>query len=73
MFTGQLSLKEETLVFLLHMMRFLALICAPTRLDYIVTANVAALHLALHQDLLEWRWCMVAVSRNMVSNSNEND
>ena len=34
-----------------HMMCFLALICALTRLaSYIVTANVPALHLALHHD-----------------------
>ena len=33
---------------MLHMMRFLALICAHARLDYIVTANVPALHLTLH-------------------------
>ena len=32
-------------------MRFLALICAPTRLErYIVTANVPAVYLALHHD-----------------------
>ena len=37
------------------MMRFLAFTCAPTRQAYIVTANVPALHLALHQDLLYCR------------------
>ena len=34
-----------------HMVRFLALICTPSRLaSYIVTVNVSALYLALHYD-----------------------
>ena len=38
------------------MMRFLALIFAPTRLaPYIVTANVSALYLALRHDLFYYR------------------
>ena len=48
---GQFILNETLCAQLHHMMRFLVLICAPTRLaSYIVTANVPVFYLAPHQD-----------------------
>ena len=55
MFAGQLRLNEEICAQLHHMICFLALICAPSRLAYPVVTNVLALHLVLHRDLLFYR------------------